>query len=546
MDELDYMAGCHGHLSRLAAMCAELAPPTSYCPAFMGHPHMGLSHGFEEYGKDELGHGSDPRGGGLGGDSGAAGQHHPPLMLPAAPSVDPDLAFGGSPGEGKRHQTQRRPGARIGGSTPPNLVNPQTRTSGVPHGPEGEAGELTEESPEWQDFLKKRAEVTSRPPPPETPTGPPGYEQAIHRLRDISRDTMMGHADFDHTMKEIDQLEGVVGPAAAELTRAAVWKEWARQRAGKEPDPQKKWSDLSWITRDLQKRREAGAGEGGSAKVQRREKREAEEEGGRGANRSGGSARLSRQNQYADADARWRGPGQDVYYSLPSEHTDLSPGKARKILHDNSAQGHPLTEKQRGFFGAVAGHAHEHNARYSVDQYYSAPGGYQPEDYADHRIRMDDREWEDWKRRHPESVAPYAAEDPYPYAYAAHAGHTAECGQCGEKFYVHSNEANAVCPACGAASVSYRAPVPAPDDDDMVAGCRYMADTMNYCSYAVAPGFAPPPAEPTPAEYAAYGYYAAYAEMMPGMYANRPTGVQDQQAADMGSDLRWHNMGMGG
>ena len=33
----------------------------------------------------------------------------------------------------------------------------------------------------------------------------------------------------------------------------------------------------------------------------------------------------------------------------------LSPGKARKMLHDNSAQGHPLTNKQRGLFGLVAG-----------------------------------------------------------------------------------------------------------------------------------------------------------------------------------------------
>ncbi len=28
--------------------------------------------------------------------------------------------------------------------------------------------------------------------------------------------------------------------------------------------------------------------------------------------------------------------------------------KARKILHDKSVRGHPLTKKQRGFFGAIA------------------------------------------------------------------------------------------------------------------------------------------------------------------------------------------------
>lgn len=33
----------------------------------------------------------------------------------------------------------------------------------------------------------------------------------------------------------------------------------------------------------------------------------------------------------------------------------LSPEKAEKMLHDNSAQGHPLTDKQRGYFGLIAG-----------------------------------------------------------------------------------------------------------------------------------------------------------------------------------------------
>lgn len=33
----------------------------------------------------------------------------------------------------------------------------------------------------------------------------------------------------------------------------------------------------------------------------------------------------------------------------------LTKKKARKMLHDNMAQGKPLTEKQRGYFGAVAG-----------------------------------------------------------------------------------------------------------------------------------------------------------------------------------------------
>lgn len=40
---------------------------------------------------------------------------------------------------------------------------------------------------------------------------------------------------------------------------------------------------------------------------------------------------------------------------LPSKHMDMSPEKARTILHDKEIRGHPLTEKQRGLFGAIAG-----------------------------------------------------------------------------------------------------------------------------------------------------------------------------------------------
>ena len=32
----------------------------------------------------------------------------------------------------------------------------------------------------------------------------------------------------------------------------------------------------------------------------------------------------------------------------------ISPAKARKMLRDNSAQGHPLTQKQKGLFYAAA------------------------------------------------------------------------------------------------------------------------------------------------------------------------------------------------
>jgi len=38
---------------------------------------------------------------------------------------------------------------------------------------------------------------------------------------------------------------------------------------------------------------------------------------------------------------------------LPSEHADVSPEKAEKILKDGEVRGHKLTEKQRGMFGAI-------------------------------------------------------------------------------------------------------------------------------------------------------------------------------------------------
>ena len=37
--------------------------------------------------------------------------------------------------------------------------------------------------------------------------------------------------------------------------------------------------------------------------------------------------------------------------------SNVSKAKAKKILHEGQVRGHPLTEKQRGFFGARAGGA---------------------------------------------------------------------------------------------------------------------------------------------------------------------------------------------
>jgi hypothetical protein len=41
---------------------------------------------------------------------------------------------------------------------------------------------------------------------------------------------------------------------------------------------------------------------------------------------------------------------------LPSASADISPAKARQILHDGTVHGKPLTEQQRKFFGAIGGH----------------------------------------------------------------------------------------------------------------------------------------------------------------------------------------------
>jgi hypothetical protein len=54
------------------------------------------------------------------------------------------------------------------------------------------------------------------------------------------------------------------------------------------------------------------------------------------------------------------------YSDEPSSHLDMTPQKARKILSDGSVQGHPLTDAQRGVFGAVAGR--DDNAAYSYPQ----------------------------------------------------------------------------------------------------------------------------------------------------------------------------------
>jgi hypothetical protein len=44
----------------------------------------------------------------------------------------------------------------------------------------------------------------------------------------------------------------------------------------------------------------------------------------------------------------------EASHELPSKHMDMTPEKAKTILHDKSIRGHPLSAKQRGLFGAIA------------------------------------------------------------------------------------------------------------------------------------------------------------------------------------------------
>ena len=49
-------------------------------------------------------------------------------------------------------------------------------------------------------------------------------------------------------------------------------------------------------------------------------------------------------------------PEPHVYVSqMLADDKALTKRKAKQMLLDNSAQGHPLTEKQKEYFGAVAG-----------------------------------------------------------------------------------------------------------------------------------------------------------------------------------------------
>ena len=53
----------------------------------------------------------------------------------------------------------------------------------------------------------------------------------------------------------------------------------------------------------------------------------------------------------------WRDPVHRALFIEPDENAkshELTAGKARLILHEGQVRGHPLTEPQRKFFGAIS------------------------------------------------------------------------------------------------------------------------------------------------------------------------------------------------
>ena len=101
-----------------------------------------------------------------------------------------------------------------------------------------------------------------------------------------------------------------------------------------------------------------------------------------------------------DDSSRYRGPGYPAEYDQPSSR--VNPAKAKEILRDGTVHGHPLTDAQRGMFGAAAG-------------------------------------------RSDNCARPYHAVHA-PLAYSK----TAECGRCGFEFELPDEAIDTTCPRCGA------------------------------------------------------------------------------------------------
>ena len=69
----------------------------------------------------------------------------------------------------------------------------------------------------------------------------------------------------------------------------------------------------------------------------------------------GSTTRDKLKRVYTDRMGAWQRTELMDRKQLPSEEADVSPEKAREILSDGTVHGKPLTEAQRGMFGAIAG-----------------------------------------------------------------------------------------------------------------------------------------------------------------------------------------------
>lgn len=64
--------------------------------------------------------------------------------------------------------------------------------------------------------------------------------------------------------------------------------------------------------------------------------------------------------RYVNIPEFWRDPIHCATCIQPDENASshrLTAGKARLMLHEGTVHGHPITDKQRRFFGAIAGGA---------------------------------------------------------------------------------------------------------------------------------------------------------------------------------------------
>ena len=69
-------------------------------------------------------------------------------------------------------------------------------------------------------------------------------------------------------------------------------------------------------------------------------------------------------------------PTSGVYRKMMSERRHLSKGKAKKILRHGEVKGKPLTKKQKGLFGLIAGGKTPSRLRKTKKRKMMTDGGY--------------------------------------------------------------------------------------------------------------------------------------------------------------------------